>query len=50
MLVMMMTAKREECRLLFIRIDMKLGSLFETVAEAIAKKKQEQNSKTLADH
>ena len=38
MLVMMTTAKREECWLLFIRIDMKRGSFFETVAEDIAKK------------
>jgi hypothetical protein len=37
--MMATTTKREECRLLFIRIDMKRGSLFETVAADIAKNK-----------
>jgi len=36
--MMTTTTKREECRLLFIRIDMKRGSLFETIAGDIAKK------------
>ena len=35
---MMTTTKREECRLLFIRIEMKRGSLFEAVAADVSKK------------
>ena len=38
LLGMITTTKRVEYRLLFTRIDMKLGSLFETAAANIAKK------------